>query len=67
MDLEPFKDETIAYVEALKEEGVDVTFKLFEGCYHGFDAYAPKAQISKEAVRFTYDSYAKYYDKYLMK
>ena len=65
-DLEPFKDETIAYVEALKKEGVDVTFRLFEGCYHGFDAYVPKAQISKDAVKFTYDSYAEYYDKYII-
>jgi len=66
-DLEPFKDETIAYVEALREDGVDVIFKLFGGCYHGFDAYVPKAQISKDAVKFTYDSYAEYYDKYLVK
>jgi len=64
-DLEPFKDETIAYVEALEMEGIDVKFRLFKGCYHGFDAYVPKAQIAKDAVRFTYDSYAEYYDKYV--
>lgn len=66
-DLEPFKDETIAYVEALEREGIDVTFRLYEGCYHGFDAYVPKAKISQDAVKFTYDSYAEYYDKYVTK
>jgi len=65
-DLEPFKDETIAYVEALRNEGVDVKFNLYEGCYHGFDAYAPKAQVSQEAVKFTYDSYAEFYDNYVV-
>ncbi len=64
-DLEPFKDETIAYVDALKKEGIDVKFNLYKGAYHGFDAYVPNAQISKDAVKFTYDSYAEYYDKYL--
>jgi len=63
--LEPFKDETIAYVESLKNAGIEVKFKLYEGAYHGFDAYAPKAQISKDAVKFTYDSYAEFYDKYI--
>jgi|GEM_PF-4823221 len=61
-----FKDETIAYVNALKKEGVDVRFKLFEGAYHGFDANVPNAQISKDAVKFTYDSFVEYYDKYVI-
>jgi len=64
-DLEPFKDETIAYIEALKNESIDVKFQLYKGAYHGFDAYVPKAQISKDAVKFTYDSFAEYYDKYV--
>jgi len=64
-DLEPFKDETIAYVEALKKEGVDTKFRMYEGCFHGFDVFVPKAQISKDAVKFTYDSYAEFYDKYV--
>ncbi len=64
-DLEPFKDETIAYVKALEMAGVDVKFKLFKGCYHGFDAYVPKSQIAKDAVKFTYDCYAENYDNYV--
>ncbi len=66
-DLEPFKDETIAYVEALKVAGVDVKFKLYEGAYHGFEVFVPEAQISKDAIKFTYDSYAEFYDKYVKK
>ncbi len=64
-DLEPFKDETINYVEDLKREGIDVKFKMYKGCFHGFDALVPKAQISKDATKFTYDSYGEFYDKYV--
>jgi acetyl esterase/lipase len=35
-DLEPFKDETINYVEALKNENIPVKFKLFIGAFNGF-------------------------------
>jgi len=64
-DLEPFKDETIAYIDALKEEGIDTKFKLYKGAYHAFDAYVPNAQISRDAVKFTYDSFGEFYDKYI--
>ena len=64
-DFEPFRDETIAYVEALKKEGVPVEFRLYKGVYHGFDIAAPKASIAKDAINFTYQSFAKYYDTYI--
>jgi len=38
---------------------------LYKGCFHGFEVMVPKAGISKEAIKFTYDSYAEFYDKYL--
>lgn len=63
-DLEPFKDETIAYVEALKSKDIPVEFKLYKGCFHGFDIVSSTAGISKEAVDFTYQSFANYYDRY---
>jgi acetyl esterase/lipase len=40
-DLEPFRDETIQYVENLKESRINVAFKLCKGCYHGFDVLNP--------------------------
>ena len=51
-DLEPFRDETLAYVEALRQAGVPVAFELFHGAYHGFDVISPKAEISRRATRF---------------
>ncbi|NGY03928.1 alpha/beta hydrolase [Solimonas terrae] len=51
-DLEPFRDETIAYVERLKAAGVPVAFELYPRAYHGFDVIAPKAAISRAANAF---------------
>lgn len=62
-DLEPFKDETIAYVEALKNAGVPVEFEMFEGCFHGFEVMVGNAEISKRADRFLFQAFAKYVDQ----
>jgi acetyl esterase/lipase len=51
-DLEPFRDETVRYVEQLKAAGVPVAFELYPGAYHGFDVIAPKAAISRRANAF---------------
>jgi len=64
-DLEPFRDETIEYVEHLKKEGIPVTFKLFKGCFHAFEVAFPKLEISKEAWSFLLTSYSSYVDKYV--
>lgn len=63
-DQEPFLDETVQYVNQLKEAGIPVRFKLFQGAFHGFDQIARKTKIGKAALDFTYDSYAAYYDEY---
>jgi len=44
---------------------VDVKFKEFENCFHGFEIVAGKTPIGQEGQRFTYDSYAEFYDKYI--
>lgn len=62
-DLEPFRDETLAYVNALKAAEIPVTFELFEGCFHGFDGM--NATVSRRALDFTFDTFAQYYDTYL--
>ncbi len=56
-DLEPFRDETIEYVNNLEKAGVPVHFKIFKGCYHAFEQMCPKAEISIQANSFIFDSY----------
>lgn len=63
-DLEPFYDENVAYIQALKEAGIPVKFKVFNGGYHGFEVGSPKASISIEANNFQLDSFEEFYDKY---
>ncbi len=62
--LEPFYQETLAYVEALKNANIEVAFKRYDGCFHGFDFAVPKAEVSKNAQDFTFQSYADFYDKF---
>lgn len=63
--LEPFYQETVQYINAIKDAGVDVKFKEFEKCFHGFEIVAGKTPIGQEGQSFTYDSYAEFYDKYI--
>jgi acetyl esterase/lipase len=65
-DLEPFRDETIAYVEALKMAGIPVKFKLFKRAFHSFEIAASNSQMAKEANRFLFDAFGEYYDKYII-
>ncbi|MEM7274172.1 MAG: alpha/beta hydrolase [Actinomycetota bacterium] len=64
-DIEPFKDETIAYVHALEAAGVPTRFELFEGGFHGFETMLPKAGLSKDAIEFQGRAFAEFYDRYL--
>ncbi|MEV5832001.1 alpha/beta hydrolase [Nocardia sp. NPDC052112] len=50
-DLEPFRDETIAYVDRLRSSGVSVDFDIYPGCWHGFDRIVPAAEVSRRAMR----------------
>ena len=56
-DIEPFRDETIQYVNDLKAAGVPVDFRMYRGAYHGFDIISPKADISKAARDFLMGSF----------
>lgn len=51
-DLEPFNDETLAYVSNLKKAGIPVKCEVYQGCYHAFDVINPKAEVSKKATEF---------------
>ncbi|MDF1520125.1 MAG: alpha/beta hydrolase [Brevefilum sp.] len=63
-DLEPFRDETIEYVENLRKADVPVEFKIFKGCYHGFEQICPNANVSKQAISFFLSSYKYAVDHY---
>lgn len=55
--IEPFYDETVAYCEALRESGVAVHFKEFDGCFHAFELTAYPTSEAKEARRFLFDTF----------
>lgn len=50
--LEPFHDETVAYMENLKAAGIPADYREFAGCYHAFDIMASKSAPAKEAAAF---------------
>jgi acetyl esterase/lipase len=56
-ELEPFRDETIQYVENLRKAGIPVEFEIFKGCYHAFEQMCPKADVSKRAIAFIINSF----------
>lgn len=47
--LDPFRDETLEYVQRLAQAGVDVEFQLYPGGYHAFEHAVPDAKISIRA------------------
>ena len=63
-DLEPFRDETIQYVENLKKAAVPVEFELFKGCYHGFDEVAPDSAVARKAWHFLLDRFSDFVEVY---
>lgn len=50
--LDPFFDETMSYVENLKQAGVPVACYCCKGGFHAFDMIVPGADKSKKAVEF---------------
>lgn len=53
--IEPFRDETIDYMESLRDAGVSVSYELFEGCYHAFDIIASQSKPAKKAKELLSD------------
>lgn len=49
-DIEPFYDETITYINKLKEAGVNAKVDVYNGCFHAFDFFGRKTKIGKEAT-----------------
>lgn len=57
-ELDPFLDETVAYVERLRAAGVPAELRRHPRCFHGFDAIRPNAKISREANGFLCERFA---------
>ncbi len=51
-ELDPFKDETINYINNLKSAGVNAELLIINGAYHGFDIVAKKSIAAKTAREF---------------
>lgn len=63
--LDPFRDEAIAYMDALEAAGVPTRFELFEGAFHGFEHVAPDASIARAAGAFLLDAFEEYFDRHV--
>jgi acetyl esterase/lipase len=63
-EYEPFREETLSYVENLRAAGIPVKFKFYEKAFHAFDMVAPNSSIGKDAFDFTTSSFCEFYDKY---
>jgi acetyl esterase/lipase len=57
-ELDPFLDETQAYLDALRAAGVAAELRRCPRCYHGFDLVRPGAKVSREANGFLCDRFA---------
>jgi len=55
--IEPFRDETIAYLERLCASGTPVHYKVFEGCFHGFDIVCARSNVAKQATDFLMENF----------
>lgn len=56
-DIEPFCDETVEYIKNLQKAGIPTEFRLYKGCYHGFDMLNSRTDIAKRARAFFADSF----------
>ncbi|MBQ9037511.1 MAG: alpha/beta hydrolase [Erysipelotrichaceae bacterium] len=48
---EPFYQETLDYVTALKEAGIEAQVDVYPSDYHAFDMLKPDDEVSKQAIR----------------
>lgn len=55
--IEPFHDETVDFVNRLREQGVEVTFREYEGCFHAFDLMGAGTKVGRAARAFLLESF----------
>lgn len=49
-DIEPFYDETVNYINALRLAGVPAEIDIYKGCYHAFDIVGTGTAIGRAAT-----------------
>jgi acetyl esterase/lipase len=49
-DLDIFRDEDVSYARRLADAGVPTELHVHPGCPHGFEAFAPAADVSRRAI-----------------
>ena len=47
--IDPFRDEAVAYMEALKAAEIPAEHRAFDGCFHAFDVVGKGTDIASEA------------------
>ena len=52
--LDPGRDENIAYWTRLMDAGVEAEYHVFPGCYHCFELSVPDADLSRTAYELSY-------------
>lgn len=62
--IEPFRDETVTYVDKLRAAGVPVEFREFAGAWHAFDSLAPRAKVSKAAKAWKQEQFGRFLKTY---
>lgn len=66
-ELDPFLDETVAYVDGLRAADVAVDFERYPGCYHGFDMVRPGSKVGRAASEFLCDRFGHAVDRHFAK
>lgn len=56
--VEPFYDETVAYIDNLNAAQIETHFKIFDGCFHAFDQVCYPTKVAKQARAFLMESFA---------
>ena len=49
-EIEPFRDETVRYVENLRQAGVEAELDIYPGFYHAYDMMQPHTEAARHAA-----------------
>jgi acetyl esterase/lipase len=55
--VDPFRDETEAYIENLRKTGTAAACRVFDGCFHSFDLVCGRSRAAREAAAFLMENY----------